>query len=448
MKKKPLEFYFNDGSDSKDELELEAKKDLEKSLSELEDKKKLAESTVLNEEPVPYDLGKVYKNLNYQNSWIGKETDFQNSTYEEITPEEATKIIRKGDPETLRFIIEGKLILIDPERRYGTNDEEYRIRDVRRDHWYTTKSGNIVTDTARFPIPHLVKIADKIYVTNEGSTKRDPGLLAARKENNPEKNGAWRQFDSTSERRGRDPQNDYYIANAKWDYERAERYYKDYLARAENAPTDAEREKYLKYADEKLNDMIKYHKEQEKHLQQGRDYAARLRYYDSEKALNKNVNRFKQIKREEIPNANKEKSRYQNKLNDFDKQGDPDVTYYKNQISRKRQELERKLDELSDLEYSLDNAQFKSSSKRQEIVDKINQSITKVDDLNKELDDLLRKNENFKESKKLFDDARNNGLVEELIDTLDSLYCNRKSASAMLEQLEMNVDDVRSMLDL
>ena len=83
MSKKPLEFYFGDGSDIKDELENEAKKDLEKVADELEARKKLAEKYVLNEEPIPSDLAKAYKSSYHRPGNV----DLQNSEYTEITPE-------------------------------------------------------------------------------------------------------------------------------------------------------------------------------------------------------------------------------------------------------------------------------------------------------------------------------------------------------------------------
>ena len=177
MSKKPLEFYFGDGSDIKDELENEAKKDLEKVADELEARKKLAEKYVLNEEPIPSDLAKAYKSSYHRPG----DVDLQNSEYIEITPEEAIQIVRKGDPSSLRLIIEGQLILIDG--KYGSQNDKYRNRYVHWDHHYFTKSGNRVTDTARFPIPHLVKIADKIYKTNENQTPKDPNLMAQRNGN-------------------------------------------------------------------------------------------------------------------------------------------------------------------------------------------------------------------------------------------------------------------------
>ena len=114
MSKKPIEFYFNDGSDVKDELEKEAKKDLEKVVKELEDKKKLAERYTLDEAPIPRDLSKAYRGRsNYKNEVNRNNIDLQHADYTEITPEEAVQIIRKGDPSTLRLIIEGNLVLID-----------------------------------------------------------------------------------------------------------------------------------------------------------------------------------------------------------------------------------------------------------------------------------------------------------------------------------------------
>ena len=60
----------------------------------------------------------------------------------------------------------------------------------------------------------------------------------------------------------------------------------------------------------------------------------------------------------------------------------------------------------------------------------------------------MRKNNNFSESKKLFAEAEDAGKVDDLIEIVESLYCNKKTTSAMLEQLEMNIDEVKSILEL
>ena len=69
-------------------------------------------------------------------------------------------------------------------------------------------------------------------------------------------------------------------------------------------------------------------------------------------------------------------------------------------------------------------------------------------DSKQEIDDLIHKNRNFAKSKNLFDEAAKANKTDDLVEIIESLYCNRKTTSAMLEQLEMNIDEVRSILEL
>ena len=442
MSKKPLEFYFGDGSDIKDELENEAKKDLEKVADELEAKKKLAEKYVLNEEPIPSDLAKVYKSSYHRPG----DVDLQNSEYTEITPEEAIQIVRKGDPSSLRLIIEGQLILIDG--KYGSQNDKYRNRYVRRDHQYFTKTGNRVTDTARFPIPHLVKIADKIYKTNENQTPKDPNLMAQRSENRHSDYDYNRLYDTTFEKRGANIIPDRRLANKRRNYERELALYNKYLKEYE-AETDENKKASLKrYVDSYKNSADEYYKDYKDTLNNVNDFKARSRYFDSEQDITKNIRKYRGELKPELEKNNKYVKNYQDELADFDAQGDPRVNHIKSRIADKRNELSELITELTDLEYSLDSAEYATAENRQKIVDKINNHLSNANNIKQEIDDLIHKNRNFTNSKNLFDEAAKANKTDDLVEIIESLYCNRKTTSAMLEQLEMNVDEVRSILEL
>ena len=442
MSKKPLEFYFGDGSDIKDELENEAKKDLEKVADELEAKKKLAEKYVLNEEPIPSDLAKVYKSSYHHPGNV----DLQNSEYTEITPEEAIQIVRKGDPSSLRLIIEGQLILIDG--KYGSQNDRYRIRYVRRDHQYFTKTGNRVTDTARFPIPHLVKIADKIYKTNENQTPKDPNLMAQRSGNRHSDYEYTDLYDSSFEKRGANIIPDRRLANKRRNYERELALYNKYLKEYE-AETDENKKASLKrYVDSYKNSADEYYKDYKDTLNNVNDFKARSRYFDSEQDITKNVRKYRGELKPKLDRNNRDVKRYQDKLADFDAQGDPNVNKIKSRIADKRNELSELISELTDLEYSLDSAEYATAENRQKIVDKINNHLTNANNIKQEIDDLIHKNRNFTNSKNLFDEAAKANKTDDLVEIIESLYCNRKTTSAMLEQLEMNIDEVRSILEL
>ena len=442
MSKKPLEFYFGDGSDIKDELENEAKKDLEKVADELEAKKKLAEKYVLNEEPIPSDLAKAYKSSYHHPGNV----DLQNSEYTEITPEEAIQIVRKGDPSSLRLIIEGQLILIDG--KYGSQDDKYRNRYVHWDHHYFTKSGNRVTDTARFPIPHLVKIAEKIYKTNENQTPKDPNLMAQRSGNRHTDYEYNSLYDTTFEKRGASIIPDRRLASKRRNYERELALYNKYLNEYE-AETDENKKADLK----RTVDIYKasaddYYKDYKDALNTVSDFRARSRYFDSEQDLTKNVRKYRGELKPELEKNNKYVKRYQDELADFDAQGDPNVNRLKSRIADKRNELSELIAELTNLELDLDGAEYASAENRQELVDKINDYLSNANNIKQEIDDLIHRNGNFAKSKNLFDEAAKANKTDDLVEIIESLYCNRKTTSAMLEQLEMNIDEVRSILEL
>ena len=445
MSKKPLEFYFNDGSDVKDELEKEAKKDLEKVVKELEDKKKLAERYDLDE-AIPRDLSKAYDSRSHYKDVINRNNiDLQNADYTEITPEEAVQIIRKGDPSTLRLIIEGNLVLIDG--KYGSQDDRYRIKYTDYDHWYYTKSGNAVKDTARFPVSHLVSIADKIYKTNEDQVHKDPALMDQTKENHRSAYDNSELFNKSDEKRGSTPIDDWQINSARRSYERALKRYEQSIDDYNAAENDSDKTR-LKAAMEDNEYWFNRYRAEYKHwLDKLKDYDARVRYYDSEADLTQNVRKFKELK-PELARGNKLVQRYQDSLDDFDANGDPEILRIKDNIKWKKDRLARAIQELTDLEYELEGAEYKSAENRQRLVDKVNDQLVEVDKIRQEIDSLLRKNSNFSESKKLFAEAEDAGKVNDLIEIVESLYCNKKTTSAMLEQLEMNIDEVKSILEL
>ena len=442
MSKKPLEFYFGDGSDIKDELENEAKKDLEKVADELEAKKKLAEKYVLNEEPIPSDLAKAYKSSYHHPG----DVDLQNSEYTEITPEEAIQIVRKGDPSSLRLIIEGQLILIDG--KYGSQNDKYRNRYVHWDHHYVTKPRNRVTDTARFPIPHLVKIAEKIYKTNENQTPKDPNLMAQRSGNRHSEQEYNSLYDTTFEKRGASIIPDRRLANKRRNYERELALYNKYLKEYE-AETDENKKADLK----RSVDIYKasaddYYKDYKYALNNSNDFKARARYFDSEQDITKNIRKYRGELKPELERTNRDVKRYQDKLADFDAQGDPSVNRLKSRIADKRNELSEIIAELTNLELNLDGAEYASAGNRQELVDKINDYLSNANNIKQEIDDLIHRNGNFAKSKNLFDEAAKANKTDDLVEIIESLYCDRKTTSAMLEQLEMNIDEVRSILEL
>lgn len=132
------------------------------------------------DEKIPSDLAKAYKRSNYQGR-SGAMTDLEKSQYTVIDdPAEAYKIL-KQDPKSIRLLIDGQLIDFR---------DDGRPSDTHRDQWlnnkaFTNRNGKVVRDTMYIPPKELLKLADKIYVTNEHTPEamKDQELLSKRREN-------------------------------------------------------------------------------------------------------------------------------------------------------------------------------------------------------------------------------------------------------------------------
>ena len=255
-------------------------------------------------------------------------------------------------------------------------------------------------------------------------------------------------YDSSFEKRGANIIPDRRLANKRRNYERELALYNKYLKEYE-AETDENKKASLKrYVDSYKNSADEYYKDYKDTLNNVNDFKARSRYFDSEQDITKNVRKYRGELKPELERNNRDVKRYQDKLADFDAQGDPSVNRLKSRIADKRNELSEIIAELTNLELDLDGAEYASAENRQELVDKINDYLSNANSIKQEIDDLIHKNRNFTNSKQLFDDAAKANKTDDLVETIESLYCNRKTTSAMLEQLEMNIDEVRSILEL
>lgn len=135
------------------------------------------------DEKIPKDLAKSYKRAgnspfdSYDSMSSGKQPDFEAAEYTEITPEEALAYKKSGDVSNLRIMVDGSLVRFYPDGSVANRTE---LGWGARDKIYTNRNGKRVSDTKYMPFSHIVKIADKIYYTNEGDTKISPEKMARR----------------------------------------------------------------------------------------------------------------------------------------------------------------------------------------------------------------------------------------------------------------------------
>lgn len=132
------------------------------------------------EEKLPSDLAKAYDRNNLYKNRSGRysfnDTDYEKAEYREITPEEAAELRKQGRIADIRAIVNGDLVRYDSEGRPIANTE------VKWDDRYTTKTGTQVDNTRKMPFNYIMQIADKIYVTDEATSKIGDDKLKRRDE--------------------------------------------------------------------------------------------------------------------------------------------------------------------------------------------------------------------------------------------------------------------------
>lgn len=130
------------------------------------------------EEKLPADLARAYNRDDiYKNrsAYLG-DTDYEKAEYKEITPEEAIELKKQGRIADIRAIVNGDLV------RYNSDGKSIANTEVRWDDRYTTRTGTAVDNTRKMPFNYIMQIADKIYVTDEATSKIDTDKLKRRDE--------------------------------------------------------------------------------------------------------------------------------------------------------------------------------------------------------------------------------------------------------------------------
>lgn len=149
--------------------------DLDEALS-LKDNRSIKCSKL--EEKLPKDLAKAYNRSGYyskRSEHSGRSTvDYENASYEEISPEEAIKLGKEHGINHIRAIIDGYLVA------YNIWGDQVASVTVDWDKRYIKKTGKEVTDTKYMPFKYIMQIADKIYYTTEDETEISDDKLKRR----------------------------------------------------------------------------------------------------------------------------------------------------------------------------------------------------------------------------------------------------------------------------
>lgn len=145
------------------------------------------------DEALPKDLATAYNNselgpLKRNAGYTTGAIDWENTTYTPISPEEGKRVWKDnptsliliitdngGKDRAVKFRADGK---VDIDAIYGN----YRF-NLPKDKAYIKRDGTKVTDVFKAKINHLLSIAKKIYVTDEGSVHRDTSVLKDRSSN-------------------------------------------------------------------------------------------------------------------------------------------------------------------------------------------------------------------------------------------------------------------------
>lgn len=451
---------LEDGSELKPELEKEKEKDLKEVEKDLKDKadlvddineaeaevftedlEKLTEKLTLDEAPIPGDLVKAYKRSSYKGA---EDADLHNATYEEITPEEAKSLVKSGNANVLRLIVNGRTILLR-DTGYGSLDDRFRT-DISWNKAYHTRSGAEVRDTARLPVAYLLSVADKIYKTNEAEPEgqKDSALLAARSDSKPKELSS-----SIATIGGRGSNGPSW--SLKWDIEmlrEAEQEYKqkkdDILRRLRNGEISQDQ------ADKAISDLkldlenkrISYGSS----INRKKDFEARKRYGNSEVQLTAPLRKLKRLKGQ-VKLSKTNLNTTKNNLSKIYSSGSSESRRLKSEISELERTINWHVKRLMSLEQELDKAELDSPAEILELQDKVDNLQQEINDNQLEIDKLLRRTEGFENAKGLLDLVESKNLKEDLYDIIDTMY-PRYSNDDILKCLDLDHMIIKEMLDL
>ena len=311
----------------------------------------ITEAVEVLTEKIPKDLAKAYHKANHwsyahRNSDFANKVDLENSTYTEITPDEALQLKKEGKLNSVRALVDGHLVTY-----YNDGQSEY-FTELPRAKKYTTRTGRDEYNSKYVPLKHVLSVADKIYVANEVTNPEKMATRLSLDDNGRTPNDV---YDSTgtfdSERAanralGKDKS---YSSFDKYDTDRLERYRAN-LADLEKRWEDGDitrkeyeqnKERYTQWIDE-----LETKKRKEDSYFKNRRAAARN--YSSDISATSAMRTYKRLK-SEIKSAKASADRYQAKIDDVKASGS------------KSSEFEHASKQVSELRYKLREIQSRLS---------------------------------------------------------------------------------------
>lgn len=313
--------------------------------------------------------------------------DFEKSTYDEITPDEARAIRKAGDAKNLRVIFDGQLVTFDEKgyQRDGYYSAENRGYRKQNDRYRKTKTGKYASKSNGLSFDEVVDRADKIYLVNEVDI--DPTLIDQRKQN-PESiygprnmsrpeifttKDKW--YELGGDRGGSKPS---YYEWDKYDDEKL-RYYEDKIKAGEILSG---------YDVESYDRLLQKYK---KWKWRNRDYDARVRYLSSERELGEPIDNLVTF-RNNLEDAKTSLANARVKADNFKQNGNPDIPVIKEKLAKKAKELRELMQYIAEYELELQDAQDNYDIDLQKLEDNIINKQAQVDSLQSDIDALLRKN--------------------------------------------------------
>ena len=399
------------------------------------------------EERIPKDLAKAYRtaDFNYISSpnrfnikhltnpadiedsnYGGMYIDYEAANYVEVTPAEALQLRKEGKAGQLRLVMKnGELVTFDS---YGKPDKNNWTNLSWRDA-YTRSSGKEIVDTRYIPVPHLLKVAKKIYLTDETSHPIDQDKLNRRLD------PTYRHIGKEGHMKTRD---DYEWGKSHLKYvDKSIAAIKDLKQRyADGDISRNDYERQLKSLQHSVDSDFAY---AHKYMGAYRDKKAGDRYTHSKDHIQKRIQDFKRLK-QEAEDVKYRVSRMEKQIADTKEKGGDASNYswersridkIKSEIERLQRELQYYTGRISDTRVQADLDELEKNYEKQS---------NYLADINKQLDVIMRRSNNsVKESVEVVEKSSHESLFESvtLHETARSTFENIKKEGKLAQFKEL-----------
>lgn len=348
----------------------------------MDDSGKLTEEVL--DEKIPKDLARGYRGFNYKGAH-GSMTDLENSTYDEVSKEDAYKLY-KQDPRQIRLLLDGRFIDFNPDGRPST---EHRDQYLSSNRAFINRNGKMVRDTRYIPPRELIKLADKVYVANE--VKKDTDLLDVRAQNpeSPRSNvrlktqGVGNRTRWGNEIRGNMSTND-----QRWTDRRIKRD-KDYLDSIKRQLQNPDLSQSRR--DDLEREVDEYEKIIAKNSGAIKDAKARRRYAASEIALQKPLERYNELKNN-LDSLQRTVDRSNKNLQDVRNSGSYESRRQKEKLADLQNRLLEIRKQIARVELDLEGADEEDAKAIAKAENEYYAAVADLGNARAEIDTLLRRN--------------------------------------------------------